>query len=107
MPIFGGDKKVYVISAVIVLFVVVYFLINYQVKETLHRELRKLSDRKKKKERSLLMKQRKMMQMRDENRNDMDSYQDPAEGYNENNDNNEHYDNQRLSKDDMLMRDFA
>ena len=108
MPNFG-DKKVYVISAVIVLLVIMYFLINYQVKDTLHRELRKLSDRKKKKQKTLLMNQKRLMHTRDdENQNDMDSYQDPAERHNEDNENDEYYDkHERLSKNDMGMRDFV
>lgn len=109
MPNF--DKKTYIVCFLIIFCVILYFLINYQVKSTLHSELKKISDKKKKRQKLAQIRQTKLMEMRqghEEERNmpDMDSYVDPAEKYVDDN-NDDGYDRQqRLNKDDMMMRDI-
>lgn len=77
------DNKLYWIGLLILVVVLVGFLIDYQIKNTVRKELNKLKH-KLKKLRALKMKQRQVRPQqnnisKEENKEDIDSYVDPVE----------------------------
>lgn len=113
-----NDNKIYFACLLIVVLVGLYFFVSYQAKQVLKHELKKMAEKKHKKQKLLQMKQHRLMQMRQmqeerQHNHDMDSYIDPSERYNEQDDEDQHrangggYERARLSKDDILMRDLA
>lgn len=125
---FINDNKVYITVALFVIIVIVYYLIDYQIKNTLFSELRKIGEKKTKKIKLQKIKQQKiaqkmkMKQQYSEEHNDqenqqqydMDSYIDPATKYtrHEEEDGDEEQEmrnrmqQERLSKDNIYMRDI-
>jgi len=110
-----NDNKVYLFCLLAVILVILYFFVTYQTKQVLKHELKKMSEKKHKKQKLLQMRQQKLMQMRQmqekrQHNHDMDSYIDPSERYGMQREEEEHheggYERARLSKDDILQRDF-
>ena len=107
------NTKVFVPIVVIIFLVGLYYFINYRIKSVLKHELKKMSEKKQKKQKDMNEKKKKIMEVemrkhkneRHQQQMDMDSYIDPAQLY----DNNEleMQPKQRLSKNDILMRDLA
>ena len=124
-----NNNLVYIACFVIVAIIGLYFLICWLIRNTVRDELKQMAEHKNKKKKALQIKQRKMLEIQQEHQRrqqrqheqdrqqDMDSYIDPAEGYNGNkqqsNDNDESdqlqggYSGDRLAKDDIMMRDIA
>ncbi len=119
MQSFLNDNKAYICIALIVVVVIFYYLIDYQIKSTLRNEIKKIQTKKHKKDKIQKIRQQRAMremEMRNENQHDMDSYVDPAEKYRDDQQHEHdhghdhehfHQDRARLSKDDILMRDLA
>ena len=106
------NNKVYagIISVVIV--IILYYLIDYQIKSTLKQEIKKMQIKKYKRAKHAKMIKNKKnassarrveeTEQQMDQQGDIDSYMDPAEGYDDNAGNNE-----KLTKDNMLMRDLV
>lgn len=115
-----NNNLIYLGCFIVMALVGLYFLMLWLIRETVKDELKKIQLKRNKKRKLLEEKQRKMFelqkirQINNENiNNDMDSYIDPAEGYNEDNNQDEDdlhdtgYSGNRLNKNDINMRDIA
>ena len=107
MDIFKNNR-VQLGVALVLFIVIIYFLINYQVKSTLRNEFQKMHMKKQKRLKQEKVRQQRRAQEMETKQTfgDIDSYIDPLVAENEGHHNNEHFD-QRLSQDDMLMRDIT
>lgn len=113
---FFNDNKIYIVGIIIVLIVIAYFAIDYQIKNTLYYELRKIEKEnirkiKKIKQQKLIEMQKKQQaykQTRQTNQgHDGDSYIDPAQDiYNDDEQIEEEKRSEKLSKDNFMMRDL-
>jgi hypothetical protein len=112
---FFNDNKVYIIGAVLIIIIIMYYLIDYQIRTTLWNELKKIGDKKNKKLKIQKIKQQKMAQMKQryveeqdqEPQYDMDSYVDPAAKYvRHDEEDDDQMPQERLSKDNIYMRDL-
>jgi hypothetical protein len=117
---FITDNKTYIICITIAIIIIVYFLIDYQIKNTLIKELQRIRGEKHKKIKIQRIKQQRMQKkthteqpkkntVEKFNQHDMDSYVDPAEKnidreYGDEDDRNGF--NEKLSKDNIYMRDM-
>lgn len=127
-----NNNIIYVVCIIIISLIGLYFLLVWQIRENVRDELKQIMNNRNKKRKILKSKQQKLLQIRikeeeknmindhsqDMNQfvqNDIDSYIDPAEGYQNDNQNDNEYDQRmssgysgnRLSKDDIMMRDIA
>jgi ABC-type nickel/cobalt efflux system permease component RcnA len=115
MNSFFNDNKAYIFILALVILVACYYLVDYQIKSTLRHELKSMHHKKQKKMKLHKIKQQRMAQMMESQKNreqhELDSYIDPAEEQQYENEqrNREHlhHDNSRLPKDDILMRDLT
>lgn len=118
MNSFFNDNKAYIFILALVILVACYYLVDYQIKSTLRNELKSMHHKKQKKMKLHQIKQQRLAQMMESQRNreqhEMDSYVDPAEEqqhdhieHAEHEHEHFHRDNSRLSKDDILMRDLT
>lgn len=112
-----NDPKIMAGFAILIFSVVIYFYINYQIRATLKTELTRMKKHKQIKlaKQAQIEKRRQYMQERMGGNGDQDSYYDPAEDEGVQNMNDEEDDdhneniqggNQRLTKDNILMRDM-
>lgn len=111
---FLNDPKIMAGLAMLVFSVVIYFYINYQVGITLKSELVKMKKQKQLKmaKQAQMLKRQQYIQSK-MGRSEQDSYYDPAEdgGMRDNNEEDDQEDmhqggGQRLTKDNILMRDM-
>lgn len=112
---FLNDPKIMAGLAVLIFSVVIYFYINYQVSATLKVELARMKKQKQLKmaKQAQMLKRQQYVQSR-MGRSEQDSYYDPAEdgGMQGGEDDEEDQGNmhqgsgQRLTKDNILMRDM-
>lgn len=102
MNSFLNNNKIYLLIGAVIVLLLLYFLLDYQIKLTLKNEMKKISDKKKQIHKKNKLKQIRM-QMKSEQQDGVDSYIDPAENYRE-----EEMDERpkRLERDDMLIRDI-
>lgn len=116
---FLGDNRIYIFCVVIVLIIIAYFTIDYQIRNTLKHELKQMEKENIKRMKIKKIRQQKMMEMQrrqqmaqrqNQQKHDTDSYIDPAqEAYEEEHDQrptNEEKRSERLSKDNFMMRDL-
>lgn len=113
-----NDNRIYLLFLLVGISVILYFFVTYQAKQVLKHELKKMSEKKQKKQKLLHMKQQRLMKMRHMQENtqcnrDMDSYIDPNERFGMNDDDeqyldhNDQHERARLSRDDIMQRDLT
>lgn len=109
------NNKVYVGVAIVVFLTILYFFINYRVKNILRHELHKIRERRNKKIRIAQEKNKRSVSQHIKNQQIMtdhaiDSYFDPAENQEQDQDREDDNDDgvvQRLTKDNIGTRDFT
>ena len=97
--------------------IIMYYLIDYQIRLTIKDELRSMRERKYKKMKMLKNNKAKSVEKdtyskneepsHDMNQADMDSYMDPLQNQGDDFDNHVQHNQKRISKNDIMMRNFV